>query len=124
MTNRITAALEAADKATPGPWVVGGKYTVRTTKSSSDWICRVRDIHHRHSDEEDSSNATLIAAAPDMAAEIVKLRKWQSEAVEQLKAIQKLINPKVRIFGQVVTMYDSKPTVIDRLIAEAKETQE
>ena len=71
--------------------------------------------------EQYEARKTLIAAAPDMAAEIVKLRKWQSEAVEQLKAIQKLINPKVRIFGQVVTMYNSKPTVVDRLIAEAKE---
>ena len=107
MTNRITAALEAADKATPGPWVVGGKYTVRTTKSSSDWICRVRDIHHRHSDEEDSSNATLIAAAPDMAAEIVKLRKWQSEAV-------KLIDGCLAMPSELA----------DRLIKEAEEQGE
>lgn len=53
-------------KFTKGPWIVGGKYTVRTTKSSSDWICRMRDEHYKHSDEEDEANAHLIAAAPDM----------------------------------------------------------
>ena len=129
MTNRITAALEAADKATPGPWVVGGKYTVRTTKSSSDWICRVRDIHHRHSDEEDSSNATLIAAAPDMAAEIVKLRKWQSEAVRWLQAVSEDAARYLEIYRNseyrtMVPIIEKNIIDIDRLIAEAKEQEE
>ena len=126
MTNRITAALEAADKATPGPWVVGGKYTVRTTKSSSDWICRVRDIHHRHSDEEDSSNATLIAAAPDMAAEIVKLRKWQSEAVEWVQQAAANRSSLIKTWRELkltklIPDIEKNIIDIDRLIAEAKE---
>ena len=134
MTDLIRAALEALDKATPGPWVVGGKYTVRTTKSSSDWICRVRDIHHRHSDEEDSSNATLIAAAPDMAAEIVKLRKWQSEALpyieerygidlNQIEALEMEVPEWETSPGYRAVMNGCKERVpqLDRLIAEAKE---
>lgn len=59
-------------KFTPGPWYVGGKYTVRISISSSDWICRTRDNHHGHIDIEDEANARLIAAAPDMYEAIKK----------------------------------------------------
>lgn len=67
---------------TPGPWIVGGNYTIRTTKSSMDRICRTRNEHYKHDDKEDEANAYLIAAAPDM----YEAGKEMAEAVALLPA--------------------------------------
>lgn len=60
-------------KHTPGPWIVGGKYTVRTPFTSSDWICRTRDERHGHDDNEDEANARLISAAPELLEALKEL---------------------------------------------------
>lgn len=62
-TKHITIIEKIKDlqkKITPGQWIKGGHYTVRTAKCSTDWICRTRDVHHKHCDEEDEANAELI----------------------------------------------------------------
>ena len=81
--NTLDKLKELQAAATPGPWVVGGSYTVRTMRSSLDWIARVRDRHHSHADSEDAANAKLIVtlhnALPDLieVAEAAKAsRDW------------------------------------------------
>ena len=99
MTDRIRAVLEAADKATPGPWDA-----VHVNDKGLWCICKaVNGVVISPS----TDNASLIAAAPDMAAEIVKLRKWQSEAV-------KLIDGCLAMPSELA----------DRLIKEAEEQGE
>ena len=123
MTDRISAALEAARKITSGRWVVGGKYTVRISESSTNWICRTRDEHHKHSDEEDAANATLIAAAPDLAAEVIRLRKWQAEAVELMRPLvnaDRSVGVEHGHYTYSATGETSVPKIAKRLIAEAE----
>ena len=73
------------DEATPGPWVVGGSYTVRTMRSSLDWIARVRDRHHSHADSEDAANAALIVTLHNALPDLI-------EVVEAIKAERDWIN--------------------------------
>ena len=120
MTDRITAALEAADKATPGPWVIYDLTGVATKSNIGIAECWVRK------DWDTEANATLIAAAPDMASEIVKLRKWQSEAADYLGEARAYYADKAELWKgrDREKQYQLHVDVIDRLIAEAKETQE
>jgi len=78
--NIIERLKELQAAATPGPWVVGGSYTVRTMRSSLDWIARVRDRHHSHADSEDAANAKLIVALhnvlPDLIEVVEAAREW------------------------------------------------
>lgn len=78
---RIAAALAALDKATPGPWRRVNTYCkiadetyvkMQSTTKSVAFIARDVDL-------------TLIAAAPDLAREVIRLRealktaaKWSS----------------------------------------------
>jgi hypothetical protein len=57
--------------STPAPWMVGGKFTVRTTLNSLDWIARTRDRHHKHDDVEDEANAKLITLCRNHIAELL-----------------------------------------------------
>lgn len=67
MTDKITAALAALDKATPGPWDayhVNDKGLWCVAKNESGVTV-----------DPSVSNATLIAAAPDLVDEVIRLRK-------------------------------------------------
>ena len=126
MTDRIRAVLEAADKATPGPWDA-----VHVNDKGLWCICKaVNGVVISPS----TDNASLIAAAPDMAAEIVKLRKWQSEALpyieerygidlNQIEALEMEVPEWETSPGYRAVMNGCKERVpqLDRLIAEAKE---
>ena len=105
MTDKITAALDALDKATPGPWVaelcLGGAYVIDNTLPENKG--KVRHIAEVWGPLATPANAALIAAAPDLAAEVIRLRKWQSEAM-------KLIDGCLAMPSELA----------DRLIAEAK----
>lgn len=80
--------LQAA--ATPGPWIVGGSYTVRTMRSSLDWIARMRDQHHSHADSEDAANAALIVTAinalPDLLAVVEAAEAVEASATAAYNA--------------------------------------
>ena len=132
---RITAALEALDKATSGEWATIINYAdgpgghqesaqVVTKIDSLVWL-----VATMNPKENARSNATLIAAAPDMAAEIVKLRKWQSEAVRWLQAVSEDAAKYLEIYRNseyrtMVPIIEKNIIDIDRLIAEAKEQEE
>ena len=66
MTDRIEAALAALDKVTPGRWMPSIHQAVETEKPDGTikTVCICSPI-----------DAILIAAAPDLAAEVVRLRK-------------------------------------------------
>ena len=106
--NRIEAALAALDKVTPGPWSViygaGDDY--------SEVIANPRRLFV--ADVETKDDATLIAAAPDLAAEVIRLRKWQSEAVLKLRGYHAV---RRRCFCDYCK--DEMKT-LNRLIAEAE----
>lgn len=93
--NTLERLQELAKAATPGPWVVGGSYTVRTMRSSLDWIARMRDRHHSHADSEDAANAKLIVtlhnALPDLLA-VVEAAKELAE-VARLRGDDELPHP-------------------------------
>ena len=118
MTNRIRAVLEAADKATPGPWDA-----VHVNDKGLWCICKaVNGVVISPS----TDNASLIAAAPDMAAEIVKLRKWQSEAVEWVQQAAANRSSLIKTWRELkltklIPDIEKDIIDIDRLIAEAKE---
>lgn len=97
MTDRIKAALEALDLA---------------NLNINDY-----DIHDPKLDDIIFAQRTVQDAAPDMAAEIVKLRKWQSEALLWLKGLYEGLTSDE--FSQI----KNGPS-LDRLIAEAKEGKE
>ena len=105
---RIEAAIAARDKATPGPWDVdvfeGNEIIVANgTFLAKLWLRKNWDTE---------SNATLIAAAPDLATEVIRLRKWQQEAVRWLEGAR----ATMELVGAPKDMKDT----IDRLIAEAQ----
>lgn len=79
--NIIERLKELMAAATPGPWIVGGSYTVRTMRSALDWIARMRDRHHKHDDEEDKANAALIVAMHNAIPDLIEL----AEAVKLYK---------------------------------------
>ena len=127
-TDRITAALEAADKATPGKWevvedVFGEHPDIRDSEGRL--IATVRR-EFPMSEERRTHNAKVLAAAPDMAAEIVKLRKWQSEAADYLGEARAYYADKAELWKgrDREKQYQLHVDVIDRLIAEAKEQGE
>lgn len=121
---RITAALEAADKATPGPWelfedIFLTQPDIQDRNGRS--VATVR-LPYPMNEVTRSSNATLIAAAPDLAAEVVRLRKWQSKAVDYLDYARGYFLEKVTIWEgrDREKMYQTDLDEVDRLIAEAQ----
>ena len=106
---RIEAAIAARDKATPGPWkaelCLGGSYVIDNTLPETRG--KVRRIAEVYGHLSTPSDARLIAAAPDLVDEVIRLREWQQEALKWLEreAKEYTILP---------------PPELDRLIAEAK----
>ena len=90
MTDRIEAALEAADKATPGPWAEPyyndypgdqGWWVHNGKEGASEYAVAVTFVGNPRAEHD----ATLIAAAPDLADEVVRLRDWQQRAVGSVR---------------------------------------
>ena len=107
---RIDAAIAARDKATPGPLKVVfkgtiGKYAVEKQEGSV----------HRQLAYCGHADALLFAAAYDLADEVIRLRKWQSEATEWLQSDKKRIENEENC--KVLQPYIDW---LDRLIAEAQ----
>ena len=112
---RIDAAIAARDKATPGPIKVVfkgaiDKYTVEKQEGGV----------HRQLAYCGYSDALLFTAAPDLVDEVIRLRKWQSEAVGMLK------NENLYLFKGSLSEkeYQINLDTIDRLIVEAQEANE
>ena len=108
---RIDAAIAARDKATPGPFEVVfrgtlGMYSVRKTDGSV----------HKQLAYCGFFDASLFAAAPDLADEVIRLRKWQEEALPYLNLASARLMPKPLDFIRFNDAIDD----IDRLIAEAE----
>lgn len=108
---RIEAAIAARDKATPGPLKVVFKGTIDkyTVEKQEGGV-------HKQLAYCGYSDARLIAAAPDLVDEVIRLRKWQSEATEWLQIDKKRIENEENC--KVLQPYIDW---LDRLIAEAQE---
>ena len=122
MTDRIEAALAALDKVTRGKWkmVAGTNDTLPCIVAETN-VC-VADLGSIL-DPEISANATLIAAAPDLAAEVIRLRKWQNEAVQYLDDALEYLRNQIAVWEVYDRhkVYQSALDDINRLIAEAEE---
>ena len=114
MTDRIEAALAALDRAAPGKWMPSMHQAVETEKPDGTikTVCICSPI-----------DAILIAAAPDLAAEVIRLRKWQSEAVKWLPfaSADQYYEYLTRKGWPIGDEYKKNSEVIDRLISEAEE---
>jgi len=113
-TKHITIIERIKDlqkKITPGQWIKGGHYTVRTAKCSTDWICRTRDVHHKHCDEEDEANAELI----------VKLHDHLPTFLEMVEASEDLLNdvrkryPEIEKEGFSCPFFQKLNSVLNKL---------
>lgn len=110
---RISAALAALDRATLGPWHSliqslilgqgGGFFSICGNQLDAYGreveVCEINDVANG------SYDADLIAAAPDLAREVVRLREWQKKAVPYLEGItftqSKVLYPEVyRLLGE------------------------
>lgn len=74
MNNKIRAALEAADKATPGPWKFGG---CAVWKWDGDILADLAFAHNTPTNTE--ANAILMTAAPDALDWIAKALPWMKD---------------------------------------------
>ena len=138
---QIEAAKEALPKATPGEWYLdldkrGGCLAIYPKdKQFEEVYCRSSDARNIHFSEKNAQylypkwsmdkqaqyDAILLVAAPaltrrviELEAEIVKLRKWQYEAVEHLTEWRECV-------FHTFLDYHRDFTQLDRLIAEAQE---
>ena len=150
---QIEAAKEALPKATPGEWYLdldkrGGCLAIYPKdKQFEEVYCRSSDARNIHFSEKNAQylypkwsmdkqaqyDAILLVAAPaltrrviELEAEIVKLRKWQSEAVRWLQAVSEDAARYLEIYRNseyrtMVPIIEKNIIDINRLIAEAKE---
>ena len=123
---RIDAAIEALPQATPGPWkaelCLGGSYVIDNTLPENGG--KVRRIAEVYGHLSTPSDASLIAAAPDLVDEVIRLRKWQQEALPYLhKEIEQCKN----VLGigicecEECTVAKIRGKQLNRLIVEAQE---
>ena len=103
---------------TPGPWLTKGSYPEEDPEFFtivSDWeesvYCRVATVSTRWPAPTNEANARLIRAAPDLLAEIVRLRKEINQLPidlhESLDMILEAHHPEVResvmaMFGDAI----------------------
>lgn len=117
---RIEAAIAALEKATPGEWTIRKRVDNSGDYPFPDYdILAVAEwgpqgVAEAH---QNPFNAALIAAAPDLVDEVIRLRKWQSEAVGILKS------DNLYLFKGSLSEkeYQINLDTMDRLIAEAQE---
>lgn len=112
---RIEKAIEARSQAKPGPWkfVHGNKII----DNSGEVVAMVAG---KWKQDEMEANRNIIAAAPDLVDEVIRLRKWRSEAVGILE------NENLYLFKDSLSEkeYQINLEKIRRLIAEAQEAKE
>ena len=150
---QIEAAKEALPKATPGEWYLdldkrGGCLAIYPKdKQFEEVYCRSSDARNIHFSEKNAQylypkwsmdkqaqyDAILLVAAPaltrrviELEAEIVKLRKWQSEAVEWVQQAAANRSSLIKTWRELkltklIPDIEKDIINIDRLIAEAKE---
>lgn len=82
--------LEKYAGHTPGPWAWDGEDYCGLDGPDRDAVLTYRDFEGMHLTYGDSrqANARLIADAPALLAEVVKLRAGLDEAVQTLEAIE------------------------------------
>lgn len=117
---RIDAAIAARSQATPGPWeallskgmVYGHTSGSPVSVSGISWPA-----------EPAEANTILIAAAPDLVDEVIRLRKWQQEALPWLEeGLVPLLERIYLWYGRGrEEMYRKQLGELTRLIAEAQE---
>ena len=117
MTDRIEAALAALDKMLNLPFEVFENNEIRDstgTAIAEVWIRKKYDAH---------DVAELFARSPDLAAEVIRLRKWQSEALPELKKAQTreyVQYVKYRVSTTMAGEHERTYNELTRLIAEAE----
>lgn len=80
-------------EVTPGPWFYnddprdGMEWNIHIHHTDEDRICFMSNMGESRVDEVEA-NARLIAVAPDLAAEVVRLRKALEEIVEPTAAME------------------------------------
>ena len=79
LTPEQLAALPGMlEKATPGPWRIGKRSSCEVREMSGARVCTT--FTSVMSDYKDEVNAALIALAPDLAAEVIRLRAREAKA--------------------------------------------
>ena len=115
--DRIEAALAALDKMLNLPFEVFENNEIRDstgTAIAEVWIRKKYDAH---------DVAELFARSPDLAAEVIMLRKWQNEAVQYLDDALEYLQNQISVWEVYDRhkVYQSTLDDINRLIAEAEE---
>ena len=116
MTDRIEAALAALDKMLNLPFEVFENNEIRDstgTAIAEVWIRKKYDAH---------DVAELFARSPDLAAEVIRLRKWQNEAVQYLDDALEYLQNQISVWKEYNRhkVYQSALDDVNRLIAEAE----
>jgi hypothetical protein len=113
---------EMLEAATPGPWRIGSwGDNVFGTGPKDEWltICRVKRDDAPIEETRDAVDARLIAAAPDLAAEVLRLREqaaFRDEAdallahsrnaeLEALRAEVERLRGSLTDIGELPTVY-------------------
>lgn len=118
---RINTAIAARSQTTPGEWTIRKRVDNSGDYPFPDYdILAVAEwgpqgVAEAH---QNPFNAALIAAAPDLVDEVVKLRKWQREAMPWLSYASDRYWEKNHHHDGVGRNND-----LDRLIAEAEGEQ-
>ena len=73
--------MSAAAKHTPGPWVVNPRNAIVDAMPSGVAVCKLLWPTKERSEAETMANATLIAAAPELLAELRKARDRLASAM-------------------------------------------
>lgn len=82
------------NKHTPGPWHTGRNTVVRNTivyDENGNAICDCKTFHGKHRAEQSSANASLIATAPDLLAELQRTASYAIELMERAARLDKLL---------------------------------
>lgn len=87
---RIQAAIDALPNATGGEWAIDTSRNIRTPISTSEKHIAMVNFNHSGdardvSGEEHSANATLIAAAKDLAEEVLQLRQELEDIADKAR---------------------------------------
>ena len=130
--SRISDALIAIKKATPGPWAV---HPIHATVDAFDKgrpipVCGMLWPTDERTEDQTEANADIIAAAPDMAAWIKKALPWLEERRIEAQSSLETIMYDVEGWEQnsgyraVINTEKDVASHLDALLAEAKGTEE
>lgn len=115
--SKLSDALAAMDKATPGPWEQ--EYSLIQSEPGNCIIC---NVHKWGNDDAHDQNATIITAAPDALAWIKEALPWLEIRADELRyeidAQETLIGPVLS--DDCIGTMKSDLARLDALIARAK----